>query len=61
MLVANYCWIYQHITCLTKCLFNLSDKSKEYLIAISISQYILWVITETHIDSKGKYQNIDVL
>ena len=58
MLSGNYCR--KHITCLTKCLFDLSDKSKECLIAILISQYILWVITETHIVYKEKYQNIDV-
>ena len=34
MLSANYCR--KHIKRLTKCLFDLSDKSKEYLIAILV-------------------------
>ena len=61
MLSVNYCWICQQITRLTKYIFNLLDKSKEYIIAVLISQYILLVITETHIDYKGKYKNISVL
>ena len=61
MLSVNYCWICQQITPLTICIFNLLDKSKEFIIAVLISQYILLAITETHIDYKGKYKNIDVL
>ena len=56
MISANYQRICQQITSLTKFLFDLSDKSKEYLIAILISWYILWVITKTRIDYKGKYR-----
>ena len=61
MLPANYYRTCQQITRVTKCLFDLLDKSKEYLIAVLISRYILWVITETHRDYRGKYQSIEVL
>ena len=61
MLSVSYCWICQQITPLTKCIFNLLDKSIEYIIAVLISRYILLAITETHIDYKGKYKNIGVL